>query len=45
MLANPQETADLITFTEEILDEQLHFLCSVFSIYKGLTKVHRKNQN
>ena len=23
------ETADLVTFLEEILDEKLHFLCSV----------------
>ena len=25
---NPQETADLVTFTEEILNGKLHFLCS-----------------
>ena len=25
---NPQETADLVTFTEEILNEKPHFLCS-----------------
>ena len=29
MLSNPQETADLLTFTEKILNEELHFLCSV----------------
>ena len=29
MWPNPQETADLVTFTEEILDGKLHFLCSV----------------
>ena len=28
MWPNPQETADLITFTEEILHGKLHFLCS-----------------
>ena len=28
MLANPQFTADLITFTEEILNVKLHF-CAV----------------
>ena len=28
MRRNPQETADLVTFTEEILDGKLHFLCS-----------------
>ena len=27
MWPNPQETADLGTFTEEILNEKLHFLC------------------
>ena len=29
MRINPQETADLVTFTEEILNRNLHFLCSV----------------
>ena len=29
MWPNPQETADLVTFTEEILNEKFHFLCSV----------------
>ena len=29
MWTNLQETADLVTFTEEILNEKLHFLCSV----------------
>ena len=37
MRPNPQETADLVTFTEEILNEKLYFLCSkgikVESIY------------
>ena len=28
MLPNPQETADLVTFTEEIFNGKLHFLCS-----------------
>ena len=28
MWLNPQETADLVTFTKEILNEKLHFLCS-----------------
>ena len=30
MRQNLQETADLVKFTEEILDGKLHFLCSVF---------------
>ena len=28
MLPNPQFSADLVTFTEEILHGKLHFLCS-----------------
>ena len=28
MRPNPHETADLVTVTEEILNGQLHFLCS-----------------
>ena len=32
MSPNPQETADLVTFTEEILNGQLHFLCSVMNV-------------
>ena len=29
MLPNPQFPADLVIFTEEILNGKLHFLCSV----------------
>ena len=29
MWPNPQETADLVTFTEEILNGRLHFFCAV----------------
>ena len=28
MWPNPQETADLVKFTEETLNGKLHFLCS-----------------
>ena len=28
MLLSPQETVDLVTFTEEILNGNLHFLCT-----------------
>ena len=28
MLPNPQLPADLVTFTEEILNGKFHFLCS-----------------
>ena len=31
MWPNPQEAADLVTFTEEILNGKLQFLCSVYS--------------
>ena len=30
MWPNPQETADLVTYTEEILNGKLHLLCSVY---------------
>ena len=30
MWPNPQETADLVTFSEEILNGKLQFLCSVW---------------
>ena len=29
MWPNPQETGDLVTFTEEIRNGKLHFLCRV----------------
>ena len=29
MWSHPQETADLVTFTNEIRNEKLHFLCRV----------------
>ena len=29
MSLNPQKTADLVTFTDEILDGKLHFLCII----------------
>ena len=32
MLPNPQEIANLVTFTKEILNGKLHFLCSVSSL-------------
>ena len=31
---NPQETEDLATFTEEILNGKLHFLCSAGTVKK-----------
>ena len=30
MWPNPHETASLATFTEEILNGKLHFLCNAF---------------
>ena len=35
-----QETADLVTFTEEILNTKLHFLCSV-KIYLQIIEIQR----
>ena len=35
MRSNPQIPPDLVTFTEEILNEKLHFLCSVELTTKG----------
>ena len=32
---NPQGTADLVTFTEEILNGKLHFLCSEYTEMNG----------
>ena len=32
----PQETADLVTFTEEILNGKLHFLCSCMNCFTAL---------
>ena len=29
MWPDPQQTADLVTFTEEILNRKFHFLCNV----------------
>ena len=40
MKLNPQETADLVTFTEEILNGKLHFLCSDLCITHSLVKIH-----
>ena len=37
MLPNLQETVDLVTFTEEILNGKVHFLCSV-SVVKELKR-------
>ena len=39
MWPNPQETADLVTFTEEILNGKLHFLCSEIMLRKPLLNV------
>ena len=37
MWPNPQETADLVTFTEQILNGKLHFLCSDGIVLEILT--------
>ena len=38
MWPNPQKTADLVTFTEEILNEKLHFLWSESAIDTMMAK-------
>ena len=35
MWPNPQETTDLVTFTEETLNEKFYFLCSAVNQLKG----------
>ena len=45
MWPNPQETVDLVTFAEEILNGKLYFLCSVSSCvfflkHRGLITVY-----
>ena len=36
MWPNPQETADLVTFTKEILNGKFHFLYSVIGLHGGI---------
>ena len=52
MWPNPHFPADLVTFTEEILNRKLHFLCSVLSvrgnffeklIFNGMLKFFSEN--
>ena len=37
MWSNPQETADLVTFTEEVLTGKLHFMCSEKNSVDGVS--------
>ena len=39
-----QETADLVTFTEEILNGKRHFLCSVTNVtpFRRFSKLRKK---
>ena len=39
MRLNPQETADLVIFTEKILNEKFNFLCSVRSLTGPLIRL------
>ena len=41
MWPNPQEIADLVTFTEVIFKEKLHFLCSVKNMKVGLPSLFK----
>ena len=43
MWPNPQETADLVKFTEEILNGKLHFLCSAGTLIS--MKNEKENPN
>ena len=36
MWPNPRETADLVTITEDVFNEKLHFLCSVYKTQRRL---------
>ena len=36
MRPNPRKTVDLVTFTEEILNGKLHFLCRVGLMHENL---------
>ena len=45
MWLNPQETADLVTFAEEILNGKLRFLCSESSIFLQRNRIHRFIEN
>ena len=38
----PQETEYLVTFTEEILNGKLHFLCNVSSLYFNEKEITHK---
>ena len=39
MSPNPQKTADLVTFTGEILNGKLHFLCSASMQWNSLEQL------
>ena len=43
MWPNPQETGDLVTFTEEIVNGKLHFLCSDSYFHEKSTTYKRNN--
>ena len=39
MWPNPQKTEDLVTFTEEIANGKLHFLCIFTNVWQYLTGI------
>ena len=39
MWPNPQETVDLVTFTEKVLNGKLHFLCSEMPALEIFAKI------
>ena len=44
MGSNPEETAYSVTFTEEILNGKLHFMCSVTNRYELKDNICRPNK-
>ena len=40
MWPNPEETVDLVTFTEEILNGKFHFLCSAIMLSSSMLSSH-----
>ena len=45
MWPNLQFPVDLVTFTEEIVNEKLHFLCSDISNMQIFLKIHEYKNN
>ena len=44
MLPNPQKTADLVTFTENIFNGKLHFLCSAGFFWPVFSRIRTESK-